>query len=64
MLYDPAWLVQARSAVRTGEAWAAAAWSTVKTEADQWVDMASLSVMQKSVLPPSGSKHSYMSLDK
>jgi hypothetical protein len=63
-LYSGAWLVEARRALVQGEEWAVAAWKAMEADASEWLDTPSLSVMQKSVLPPSGSKHDYMSLDK
>lgn len=63
-LYDPDYLMKARAAIVSGESWATASWAATRAEADQWVNIPSLSVMQKSVTPPSGTKHSYISLDK
>ena len=63
-LYSGAWLVRARSAIVQGEAWATESWRGMESDAAQWVGTPSMSVMQKSPLPPSGSKHDYMSLDK
>lgn len=66
-LYDPEQIIKVRQALTAKAPWALASLNASLKEANHWMRYASppyLSVMQKSVVPPSGDKHDYMSLDQ
>ena len=49
-----------RTRVRAADTWAQPAWIALKTSADAALTAGPFSVMDKSVVPPSGDKHDYM----
>lgn len=60
-LFDAERIRDARARVRAGDAQVAAAWSAVKSDAEQALSGGPFSVVQKAIAPPGGDKHDYMS---
>lgn len=61
-LLDAPSLGEARRSIASGDAAIAPAWTALKSAADRALVFGPFSVVDKTVVPPSGDKHDYMSL--